>query len=899
MAEAHLLYVEGKYSKAIKGYTSLINDGKAVSIHLCNRAQCYLQLNMGNKAMKDADEALKLDPDCTLATLRKAEAYMKLSKAKDAHAICMEQLDKVHDVELYVRFIEMKQQVDSGSEPVQCTNGSIAPVTRKPQAPTSNVTEATPTSTELQPTWTSPSPALAQPSPPKSQVNTLKEMVKETKTDFNEKILNSPAVHRALQQTPITHGVGQVDLDKQIALGYYKVNNGLHQEAISHFGDMLAKQPNLMAALLGRGTALALVGHYAAAETDFSRAISLQPNVADSYKRRSQVLGVMGKSLEAIQDLTNALHFEGDVADTYFQRASLLHKMGGHEEAHGDIQRAIQLDGTNKTYFNLLGLVLNCLGDSMEAVKAYERAIALDPRYKEAICSKGQAYRDWGMPKEAMENFLKSSEIDPNYWSAHHLRGFLNFSLGNYNACVKDSIRVVELDPKHRDALYLLALSYHNLGQCRKSVETYDKLLRFHPGDAAWYNRECCLILHHHFDVPMQGLNWDQLHNPYFKEAWCKRSPLGKLQGYEVQAGFKQSIPDLPVSTSPLPMSPEVDRLIQVADVVGSRFQLETPGFLPNVRQHRTFGLAALEVAQVVADFWQGNKPELGWRQMINIIVKWRQLSEVNDPVWWIDLLPHDLFHEGFGLQTPMLTGQLKVPRYYPYFDRCFSITKRLVQEQHVLTDEMAEGVCKAQTCPDLWAAMHRDFFVISPCHKLELQADEKPEGPRKAEERGYMEGTRITLVSKPEDRGFQFTIRTPGTPDRYKDYSVELEILWERMRRDHGTDRLADHIVSFYFFWVNFQPLTRGSAACGLVALFGLFLAAGEELTSVVKKGMQTDWEGITTPRCEDFLKIVTPWLYPNRSPSKLMAELPSVAGTLVTVRDHLLALNHKLYLK
>ena len=58
---------------------------------------------------------------------------------------------------------------------------------------------------------------------------------------------------------------------------------------------------------------------------------------------------------------------------------------------------------------------------------------------------------------------------------------------------------------------------------------------------------------------------------------------------------------------------------------------------------------------------------------MINVIVKWRQLAEVNDPVWWIDMLPWELFSEGFGLQTPMLTGQLKVPRYYPLFQRCAS----------------------------------------------------------------------------------------------------------------------------------------------------------------------------------------------------------------------------------
>jgi hypothetical protein len=29
----------------------------------------------------------------------------------------------------------------------------------------------------------------------------------------------------------------------------------------------------------------------------------------------------------------------------------------------------------------------------------------------------------------------------------------------------------------------------------------------------------------------------------------------------------------------------------------------------------------------------------LGWRDVFDIAVRWRQLSEPNDPVWWIDQL--------------------------------------------------------------------------------------------------------------------------------------------------------------------------------------------------------------------------------------------------------------------
>ena len=46
-----------------------------------------------------------------------------------------------------------------------------------------------------------------------------------------------------------------------------------------------------------------------------------------------------------------------------------------------------------------------------------------------------------------------------------------------------------------------------------------------------------------------------------------------------------------------------------------------------------------------------------------------------------IDLLAPEAFAEGFGLQTPMVTGQMKVVRYYPYFSRALEVVKKLIAD--------------------------------------------------------------------------------------------------------------------------------------------------------------------------------------------------------------------------
>lgn len=136
-----------------------------------------------------------------------------------------------------------------------------------------------------------------------------------------------------------------------------------------------------------------------------------------------------------------------------------------------------------------------------------------------------------------------------------------------------------------------------------------------------------------------------------------------------------------------------VESVLRAASPIGPGIQLRCPGFLSNARQHRMFGLASLELAQLVRTHWESIKAggtgamvldqgsstwippskrtaagglglrehPVGYRDLFDVAVRWRQLSEPNDPVWWIDRLTSGAFHEGFGLQTPMVNGQLKV----------------------------------------------------------------------------------------------------------------------------------------------------------------------------------------------------------------------------------------------
>lgn len=95
------------------------------------------------------------------------------------------------------------------------------------------------------------------------------------------------------------------------------------------------------------------------------------------------------------------------------------------------------------------------------------------------------------------------------------------------------------------------------------------------------------------------------------------------------------------------------------------------------------------------------------------------------------------------------------------------------------------------------------------------------------------------------------------------------------------------------FYYWVNFGPLSRGSAACGYVVLAGLMAAAGWRLVEPVPRGVQMDWEAILRPTPEAFMTKARPWLHRSRRRENILQDIPVVATTLPTALDAIKALN------
>ncbi|CAD5124204.1 DgyrCDS12504 [Dimorphilus gyrociliatus] len=90
--EGNDLFKKEQYKEAVKLYTKVIEDENGVEQKLAcfkNRAACYLKLDKYEKAVKDCNEALKLQGNDAKALFRRCQSYLALEKYEDSYKDAM------------------------------------------------------------------------------------------------------------------------------------------------------------------------------------------------------------------------------------------------------------------------------------------------------------------------------------------------------------------------------------------------------------------------------------------------------------------------------------------------------------------------------------------------------------------------------------------------------------------------------------------------------------------------------------------------------------------------------------------------------------------------------------------------------------------------------------------
>lgn len=748
-----------------------------------------------------------------------------------------------------------------------------------------------------------------------------------------------------------------INVDFRLSRGIAQVNEGQYARAISIFDQVLREDPTYPEALIGRGTAYAFKRELDSAIADFTKALQSNPSAGEAWKRRGQARAALGESVEAIADLTKSLEFEPDSADILHERGIVNFKIKDFKAATEDLSECVKLDKDNKSAYTYLGLALSSLGEYKKAEEAHLKAIQIDQNFLDAWGHLAQFYQDLASSEKALDCLEKALKIDARFAKGYHLRGLLLHAMGDHRKAIKDLSVGLSIESSNIECLYLRASCHHAVGEYKEAVKDYDAALdleldsmdKFVLQCLAFYQKEIALYTSAKINSEFSWFDIDRDVDPMFKEYWCKRlHPKNVCEKVYRQPPLRKA----KVKKQDFTMTKPKSTLLSAADRVGKTIQYHCPGFLPNKRQHRMAGLAAIEIAQRVSKVWRslqsewrfstkvasknGKRPRrkekiiipridrdrtgcsseastssaleekspgqsvFSWLHLYSVAVKWRQISEPCDPVVWVNKLSEE-FNSGFGSNTPLILGQARITRYYPHLQRTLDVAKTLMKENgcvyskadcaiDLTKDGKLEEILKAESCSDLYKVIGEDFWLATWCNSTAF------EGKR-------LEGTRITLV-KTGECGFDFAIRTPCTPARWDEFDAEMASAWEVLcnsycgetygSNDFGTlENVREAILRMTYYWYNFMPLSRGSAVVGFSVMLGLLLAANMEFTGSIPEGRQVDWDAILSLDPDSFMDSVKSWLYPSLKVTTAWKDIPDVASTLETTGSVVAALS------
>ena len=570
-----------------------------------------------------------------------------------------------------------------------------------------------------------------------------------------------------------------------------------------------------------------------------------------------QVLSALQRHMEAKQALTAAALIEPENVGQLQEMAIASNMMKDYHLCAEHMQPVVAA-APSADAFVIFGRCLLSIGNISEAITALEEATVLGSTNFDAwlnlgLCEGFNAYKPGYTKVERA--FTKAIALRPEHVAVRVQRGTARYNAGRITEALHDYAAACEIDDTDADACMNEAHVLVVHGRLHEAAVLYQQQHRLGVGYAGsqliqleWLNR--------HANISRMSYSIDERFSPHLKHAlvrhgWsehCTERVPTDVSSFkkDLFAKHKENGFWSPAETT--------TDIRDAADKIGGYFAHRSPGFFANMRQLRISGMIAIELAQAAKRHFAACKPsahsgvagveDLSFREWINLGVRWRQLLEPKDAVYWVDMMPAEDFQHGYGLETKMIEGQSKVVRYHVYADKSWALLKQCIlaglgkfSNSTPLHDNLPL-VQRIVACDQPEQALQHvpdGLFSITPVHSL-ASSD-------------VLTGSHLALTrDDAAHNGVSFSIRTPNMPHRWAVYTRELDAAWAKLRglACSGNVELpsfASAAMELYYYWVNFGGMSRGTAVLGHAALVALLLAVDVQVPLLLAVDVQVPW--------------------------------------------------------
>ena len=179
----------------------------------------------------------------------------------------------------------------------------------------------------------------------------------------------------------------------QAALGFTRLSQDQHADALQWFDRALAADPTFVPALVGRGEALVELGREGEAFEAYQSVLERVPDQPVALRRvevlrfravqsdvASAQAALAGNRLEEARDhYGRALKASPDSGFLHRDLADVERQLGNRDRAFTLVEQALSLDPQDARAYALRGALRQASGESAPAIADYRRALELDP----------------------------------------------------------------------------------------------------------------------------------------------------------------------------------------------------------------------------------------------------------------------------------------------------------------------------------------------------------------------------------------------------------------------------------------------------------------------------------------------------------------------------------------
>ena len=175
-----------------------------------------------------------------------------------------------------------------------------------------------------------------------------------------------------------------IRIDPKYVGAYYNRGNAYRDQrefskAVADYSEVIRLDPKSAATYCNRGTAYAGLQDAAKAMADYDEAIRLDPKSAIAYNNRGNLHRRRQDYAKAIADLDEAIRLDPKYAGAYHLRSAVYLEKTDYPKAIADLNEAIRLTPTNPLYYSMRAKAYRAQGRTAEA-QADERKANELPR---------------------------------------------------------------------------------------------------------------------------------------------------------------------------------------------------------------------------------------------------------------------------------------------------------------------------------------------------------------------------------------------------------------------------------------------------------------------------------------------------------------------------------------